>query len=36
LLAVIGVVVFKEALNAYELAGIVLAIASLVLLVRFN
>lgn len=36
LLAAIGVVAFKESLNAYEIAGIAMAIASLVLLVRFN
>jgi drug/metabolite transporter (DMT)-like permease len=36
LLAVVGVVGFKETLNGYEIAGIVMAIASLVLLVRFN
>ena len=36
LLAVIGVVGFKESLNGYEIAGIVMAIASLFLLVRFN
>ncbi len=36
LLAGIGVVAFKETLSGYEIAGIVMAIASLVLLVRFN
>ena len=36
LLTVIGVVVFKESLSGYEIAGIVMAIGSLVLLVRFN
>jgi small multidrug resistance pump len=36
LLAVIGVVGFKESLSSYEIAGIVMAIASLFLLVRFN
>ena len=36
LLAVIGVVGFKESLSGYEIAGIVMAIASLFLLVRFN
>ena len=36
LLAAIGVVAFKESLNAYEIAGIAMAIGSLVLLVRFN
>lgn len=35
LLTAVGVVLFKESLNYYELAGIVMAIASLVLLVRF-
>ena len=36
LLAVIGVVGFKESLNGYEIAGIAMAIGSLILLVRFN
>jgi small multidrug resistance pump len=35
LLTAIGVVLFEESLNYYELAGIVLALASLVLLMRF-
>lgn len=35
LLTVIGVVGFKETLNAYEIAGLVMAVCSLVLLVRF-
>jgi multidrug transporter EmrE-like cation transporter len=35
LLTAVGVVLFKESLNTYELAGIVLALASLVLLIRF-
>jgi small multidrug resistance pump len=35
LLTVVGVVLFRETLNAFELAGIVLAVASLVLLMRF-
>jgi small multidrug resistance pump len=35
LLTAIGVVAFKESLNLYELAGIGLAVASLVLLMRF-
>lgn len=35
LLTVVGVVLFGESLNYYELAGIVLAVASLVLLMRF-
>jgi multidrug transporter EmrE-like cation transporter len=34
LLTIVGVVFFREALNAYEITGIVLAVASLVLLVR--
>ncbi|QDU26494.1 hypothetical protein ETAA8_15720 [Anatilimnocola aggregata] len=35
MLTTIGVVVFKESLNYSEMAGIVLAVASLVLLMRF-
>ena len=35
LLTAVGVVLFGESLNRYELAGIVLAVASLVLLMRF-
>ena len=35
LLTVVGVVFFRESLNHYEVAGIVLAVASLVLLMRF-
>lgn len=35
LLTATGAVFFRETLNAYELAGLVMAIASLVLLVRF-
>lgn len=35
LLTAVGVVLFEESLNYYELAGIVLAVASLVLLMRF-
>ena len=35
LLSTIGVVAFKETLNYYEVAGIILAIASLILLMRF-
>ena len=35
LLTAIGVVLFRESLNYYEVAGIVLAVASLVLLMRF-
>ncbi|HVT30241.1 MAG TPA: hypothetical protein VHE81_19675 [Lacipirellulaceae bacterium] len=36
LLTVVGVVGFKESLSVYEIAGIAMAIASLVLLVRFG
>lgn len=36
LLTAIGVIVFKESLNAYEIAGLVMAVASLLLLTRFN
>ena len=36
LLTAIGVVFFRESLNGYEIAGLVMAIASLVLLVRFS
>jgi small multidrug resistance pump len=35
LLTTIGVVCFRESLNAYEIAGLVMAIASLLLLIRF-
>jgi len=35
LLTAVGVVLFGESLNRYEVGGIVLAIASLVLLIRF-
>jgi small multidrug resistance pump len=35
MLTVIGVAFFRETLNYYELAGLVMAIAALVLLVRF-
>ena len=35
LLTAIGVSVFRESLNHFELAGIVLAVASLILLMRF-
>src|SRR5271165_300663 len=35
LLTAIGVVIFRESLNYYEIAGLVMAIASLILLVRF-
>jgi small multidrug resistance pump len=36
LLTAVGVVAFKESLNAFEIAGIVMAVASLLLLTRFN
>jgi small multidrug resistance pump len=36
LLTAIGVVAFKESLNGYEIAGLVMAVASLFLLTRFN
>ncbi len=35
LLTTLGVVAFRESLNYYEITGIMLAVASLVLLVRF-
>jgi small multidrug resistance pump len=35
LLTAVGVVIFRETLNYYEIAGLVLAIAALILLVRF-
>jgi small multidrug resistance pump len=35
LLTTMGVVIFKETLNYYEVAGLVLAVASLILLMRF-
>jgi len=35
LLTAIGVVVFRETLSYYEVAGLILAIAALILLVRF-
>ena len=35
LLTAVGVVLFREPLNYFELAGIVLAVASLMLLMRF-
>ena len=35
LLTAMGVVFFQESLNYYEIAGLVMAIASLILLVRF-
>jgi drug/metabolite transporter (DMT)-like permease len=35
LLTAMGVVFFRESLNNYEIAGLIMAIASLILLVRF-
>ena len=35
LLTAVGVVMFRESLNYYEITGLVLAVASLVLLMRF-
>ncbi len=35
LLTGVGAVAFRETLNAYEVAGLILAVASLILLVRF-
>lgn len=35
LLTTVGMVIFRESVNYYEVAGIVLAVASLVLLMRF-
>jgi small multidrug resistance pump len=35
LLTAIGVIFFQEALNYYEIAGLILAVVSLILLVRF-
>jgi small multidrug resistance pump len=35
LLTTVGAVIFRESLSIYEVAGIVLAVASLVLLIRF-
>ena len=35
LLTAVGVVFFRESLNTYEIAGLIMAIASLILLVRF-
>jgi drug/metabolite transporter (DMT)-like permease len=35
LLTAVGVMFFRESLNAYEVLGLILAIASLVLLIRF-
>ena len=36
LLTAVGVVAFKESLNGYEIAGLVMAVGSLLLLTRFN
>jgi small multidrug resistance pump len=36
LLAFVGVIFFQESLNAYEISGIVLAIAALILLSAFS
>jgi small multidrug resistance pump len=36
LLTAVGVVMFKESLNGYEIAGLVVAVGSLLLLTRFN
>ena len=36
LLTALGVVVFRESLNYYEIAGLLMAIGSLVLLMRFS
>lgn len=36
LLTAIGVVIFKETLNYYEIAGLLMAVGSLVLLMRFS
>jgi drug/metabolite transporter (DMT)-like permease len=35
LLTALGVVVFRESLNVYEIVGLVFAVASIILLVRF-
>ena len=35
LLTAIGVVIFRESLSAYEITGLIMAIGSLILLVRF-
>ena len=35
LLTTIGVVFFRESLNYYEIAGLIMAVDSLILLVRF-
>jgi multidrug transporter EmrE-like cation transporter len=36
LLTGVGVIIFRETLNYYEVAGLVMAIASLILLMRFS
>src|SRR4026208_1117048 len=36
LLTAVGVVVFKESLNGYEIAGLAMAVGSLLLLTRFS
>jgi small multidrug resistance pump len=36
LLTAVGVVAFKESLNGYEIAGLAMAVGSLLLLTRFN
>jgi multidrug transporter EmrE-like cation transporter len=36
LMTTMGVVLFRESLNYYEIAGIALAVASLMLLTRFS
>src|SRR5690349_12424325 len=36
LLTAVGVVAFKESLNSYEIAGLIMAVGSLLLLTRFN
>src|SRR3954453_13261665 len=36
LLTAVGVVAFKEPLNGYEILGLIMAVASLLLLTRFN
>jgi multidrug transporter EmrE-like cation transporter len=35
LLTALGVLIFRESLNYYEIAGLILAVASLILLIRF-
>jgi small multidrug resistance pump len=36
LLTALGVLIFRESLNGYEIVGLILAIASLILLIRFG